>query len=104
MSQYITIENFFLKETFSKVVKMSTVSTDGKTTSVVDDALYIIHKYLRGSFSSCSVDGASAMLNHSNTLLMTDHKDALKTGSYPTTSYAGMEWAGVLQKTNIRPP
>jgi len=71
MSQYIVIENFFLKETFSKVcfllflvaerlsqccgylyliaqaVKMSTVSSDGKTTSVVDDGFYIIHKCLR---------------------------------------------------------
>ena len=70
MSQYISIENFFLKETFSKVrlrllrdpddvrclkfdlfpcqaLKMSTASSDGKTTSVVDDGFFIIHKCLK---------------------------------------------------------
>lgn len=47
------------------------------TSSMVDDAFFIIKKCVRRALSSSSVDGVCAMLNHANSVLEQDFREIL---------------------------
>lgn len=47
------------------------------TSSMVDDAFFIVKKCVRRALSSSSVDGVCAMLNHANSVLEQDFREIL---------------------------
>ncbi|CAH3192246.1 unnamed protein product [Porites evermanni] len=67
IGNYIFMEEYFMRETVMKAVKMD-VSEGGDdeavTSSMVDDVFFIVQKAVRRALSSSSVDGTCAMLNH----------------------------------------
>ena len=62
---------------FAQAVNMDVVEASSRTSSMVDDAFFIIKKCVRRALSSSSVDGMCAMLNHANSVLEQDFREML---------------------------
>ena len=58
---------------------MDTLEDGSMTSSMVDDAFFIVKKCVRRALSSSSVDGVCAMLNHANSVLEQDFREVLYT-------------------------
>ncbi|KAB7494069.1 Conserved oligomeric Golgi complex subunit 4 [Armadillidium nasatum] len=69
IGNYTILEQFYLNESFRKAVALDSGEGQNQTSSLVDDAFYIIKKSVRRAIASSSVDGVCAMLNHSVDLL-----------------------------------
>ncbi|XP_074645003.1 conserved oligomeric Golgi complex subunit 4-like [Tubulanus polymorphus] len=74
---YIMMEQYFMKEMVEKAVNMDMMEEASLTSSMVDDAFFIIKKCVRRAMSSSSVDGVCAMLNHACTTLEQDFREVL---------------------------
>ncbi|XP_052818537.1 conserved oligomeric Golgi complex subunit 4-like [Mya arenaria] len=74
---YITMEEFFMREMVLKAVVMDSIESGSHTSSMVDDAFFIVKKCVRRAMSSSSVDGVCAMLNHACTILEQDFREVL---------------------------
>ncbi|ELU05879.1 hypothetical protein CAPTEDRAFT_225425 [Capitella teleta] len=81
---YIMMEEYFMREMFLKAVIMDYLDEGSLTSSMVDDAFFIVKKCIRRALSSSSVDGICAMLNHGCSILEQDYREhlysKLKTG------------------------
>ncbi|PFX33324.1 Conserved oligomeric Golgi complex subunit 4 [Stylophora pistillata] len=80
IGNYIYMEEYFMRETVMKAVKMDITEggdDEAVTSSMVDDVFFIIQKAVRRALSSSSVDGTCAMLNHACALLSSDYRDVL---------------------------
>lgn len=51
VGDYTILEQFYLNESFKKALAMDTIEEGAKTSSLVDDAFYIIKKSVRYSIS-----------------------------------------------------
>ncbi|XP_031553701.1 conserved oligomeric Golgi complex subunit 4-like [Actinia tenebrosa] len=97
---YIKMEEYFMKETAMKAVRMDYCEADQNgavTSSMVDDVFFIIQKSVRRSLSSTCVDAVCAMLNHAGAFLSSDYRDVLNTeikSGFPTGS---IDLSGVFQ-------
>ena len=69
IGSYTMLEQFYLNESFQKAISLDTADANALTSSLVDDAFYIIKKSIRRAIASNSVDGVCAMLNHAVDLL-----------------------------------
>lgn len=56
---------------------MDVADDSALTSSMVDDAFFVIKKCVRRALSSSSVDGVCAMLNHANSVLEQDFREIL---------------------------
>ena len=56
---------------------MDTSDDSSLTSSMVDDAFFIVKKCVRRALSSSSVDGVCAMLNHANSVLEEHFREVL---------------------------
>ncbi|XP_065827817.1 conserved oligomeric Golgi complex subunit 4-like [Oscarella lobularis] len=98
--EYISVEDYFMRESFLKAVHLDTsaeLESGSYTSSIVDDVFFIIQKSVRRAVSSSSVDCVCAMLNHANSLLVHDYKEVLEErlqGGFPSK---GIDFSGVLQ-------
>lgn len=61
----------------SQAIEVDTIEENSHCSSMLDDVFFILKKCLKRAFSSASVDGACAMLNHSCSLLETDFAEEL---------------------------
>ena len=95
IGSYIMMEEYFMKEMVVKVttscqtvrkistfvfiqaVDMDTSDDSSLTSSMVDDAFFIVKKCVRRALSSSSVDGVCAMLNHANSVLEEHFREVL---------------------------
>ncbi|XP_064640478.1 conserved oligomeric Golgi complex subunit 4-like [Lineus longissimus] len=77
IGSYIMMEEYFMKEMVNKAVQMDNVDDGQLTSSMVDDAFFIVKKCVRRAMSSSSVDGVCAMLNHSSAILEQDFLEVL---------------------------
>ncbi|XP_072836506.2 conserved oligomeric Golgi complex subunit 4 [Pogona vitticeps] len=87
---YITMEEYFMRETVNKAVAMDTCEKGQLTSSMVDDVFYIVKKCIGRALSSSSIDCLCAMINHAITELESDFGEVLcnklKTG-FPATTF-----------------
>ncbi|XP_032813354.2 conserved oligomeric Golgi complex subunit 4 [Petromyzon marinus] len=79
MCSYITMEEYFMRETVNKAVAMDTVEKGQLTSSVVDDVFYIVKKCIGRAMASSNIDCLCAMINHATTLLDEDFREVLNT-------------------------
>ncbi|XP_015667659.1 conserved oligomeric Golgi complex subunit 4 [Protobothrops mucrosquamatus] len=74
---YITMEEYFMRETVNKAVAMDTYEKGQLTSSMVDDVFYIVKKCIGRALSSSSIDCLCAMINHSITELESEFREIL---------------------------
>ena len=74
IGNYIMMEEFFMREMVLKAVNMDIVEEGLPTSSMVDDAFFIVKKCVRRALSSSSVDGVCAMLNHACGIMEQDFR------------------------------
>ncbi|XP_068722014.1 conserved oligomeric Golgi complex subunit 4-like isoform X2 [Montipora capricornis] len=100
IGNYIYMEEYFMRETVMKAVKMD-VSEGGDdeavTSSMVDDVFFIVQKAVRRALSSSSVDGTCAMLNHACALLSSDYRDVLTSRLKAGFPSGSLDIAGMFQ-------
>uniref|UniRef100_A0A8D0GFT0 Conserved oligomeric Golgi complex subunit 4 n=1 Tax=Sphenodon punctatus TaxID=8508 RepID=A0A8D0GFT0_SPHPU len=100
---YITMEEYFMRETVNKAVAMDTCEKGQLTSSMVDDVFYIVKKCIGRALSSSSIDCLCAMINHSTTELESDFREVLcnklKMG-FPATTFQDFQ-RGVTSAVNI---
>uniref|UniRef100_A0A8C4QWS1 Conserved oligomeric Golgi complex subunit 4 n=1 Tax=Eptatretus burgeri TaxID=7764 RepID=A0A8C4QWS1_EPTBU len=77
MGEYVTMEEYFMKENVNKAVTMESVEKGQHTSSMVDDVFFIIKKCVGRALASSSVDCLCAMINHATTLLDTHFRELL---------------------------
>nr|KAF6409465.1 component of oligomeric golgi complex 4 [Rousettus aegyptiacus] len=61
---YITMEEYFMRETVNKAVALDTYEKGQLTSSMVDDVFYIVKKCIGRALSSSSIDCLCAMINN----------------------------------------
>nr|XP_013031962.1 conserved oligomeric Golgi complex subunit 4 [Anser cygnoides]XP_047934539.1 conserved oligomeric Golgi complex subunit 4 [Anser cygnoides] len=100
---YITMEQYFMRETVNKAVAMDSYEKGQLTSSMVDDVFYIVKKCIGRALSSSSIDCLCAMINHSTTELESDFREVLynklKQG-FPATTFQDFQ-RGVTSAVNI---
>uniref|UniRef100_A0A670KCP1 Conserved oligomeric Golgi complex subunit 4 n=1 Tax=Podarcis muralis TaxID=64176 RepID=A0A670KCP1_PODMU len=100
---YITMEEYFMRETVNKAVAMDTCEKGQLTSSMVDDVFYIVKKCIGRALSSSSIDCLCAMINHSITELESDFREVLcnklKMG-FPATTFQDFQ-RGVTSAVSI---
>ncbi|XP_012868137.1 PREDICTED: conserved oligomeric Golgi complex subunit 4 [Dipodomys ordii] len=74
---YITMEEYFMRETVNKAVALDTYEKGQLTSSMVDDVFYIIKKCIGRALSSSSIDCLCAMINLATTELEDYFKNVL---------------------------
>ncbi|KAM8945300.1 conserved oligomeric Golgi complex subunit 4 [Pelodytes ibericus] len=74
---YITMEEFYMRESVNKAVAMDTCERGQLISSMVDDVFYIVKKCVGRSLSSSSIDCLCAMINLSTTMLESDFREVL---------------------------
>ncbi|XP_045109193.1 conserved oligomeric Golgi complex subunit 4-like [Portunus trituberculatus] len=105
VGDYTILEQFYLNESFKKALIMDTVEDAAHTSSIVDDAFYIIKKSVRRSIASSSVDGVCAMLNHAVTLVETQlaegFRQTLRKG-FPAQGYLDLNQAYTVLQSSLQ--
>ncbi|KAM4614164.1 conserved oligomeric Golgi complex subunit 4 [Discoglossus pictus] len=74
---YITMEEFYMRESVNKAVAMDTCERGQLISSMVDDVFYIVKKCIGRALSSSSIDCLCAMINLSTTMLESDFREVL---------------------------
>ncbi|XP_030059468.1 conserved oligomeric Golgi complex subunit 4 isoform X1 [Microcaecilia unicolor] len=100
---YITMEEYFMRETVNKAVTMDTCEKGQLTSSMVDDVFYIVKKCIGRALSSSSIDCLCAMINHSTTVLESDFREVLCNKlrmGFPATTFQDFQ-RGVTSAVNI---
>ncbi|RXG53402.1 Conserved oligomeric Golgi complex subunit 4 [Armadillidium vulgare] len=105
IGNYTILEQFYLNESFRKAVTLDSGEGQNQTSSLVDDAFYIIKKSVRRAIASSSVDGVCAMLNHSVDLLerqlAAGFHQTLRKG-FPVQGYLDLTQAYSVFQTSIQ--
>ncbi|KRZ31641.1 Conserved oligomeric Golgi complex subunit 4 [Trichinella pseudospiralis] len=89
LGQYVAIEEYYMRESILKAIRLECRESGLLLSSVVDDCFFIISKSARRALATSDVDCICAMLNHACALLETHHlahlKSRLKFG-YPSSA------------------
>ncbi|XP_065754722.1 conserved oligomeric Golgi complex subunit 4 isoform X2 [Phocoena phocoena] len=100
---YITMEEYFMRETVNKAVALDTYEKGQLTSSMVDDVFYIVKKCVGRALSSSSIDCLCAMINLATTELESDFRDVLCNKlrmGFPATTFQDIQ-RGVTSAVNI---
>ncbi|XP_076989110.1 conserved oligomeric Golgi complex subunit 4 isoform X2 [Tamandua tetradactyla] len=100
---YITMEEYFMRETVNKAVALDTYEKGQLTSSMVDDVFYIVKKCIGRALSSSSIDCLCAMINLATTELESDFRDVLCSKlrmGFPATTFQDIQ-RGVTSAVNI---
>ncbi|KAG8523664.1 Conserved oligomeric Golgi complex subunit 4 [Galemys pyrenaicus] len=100
---YITMEEYFMRETVNKAVALDTYEKGQLTSSMVDDVFYIVKKCIGRALSSSSIDCLCAMINLATTELESDFRDVLSNKlrmGFPATTLQDIQ-RGVTSAVNI---
>ncbi|KFD71309.1 hypothetical protein M514_03559 [Trichuris suis] len=108
---YISLEEYYMRESIQKALKLEYRDEDALCSSIVDDVFFIIRKCIRRALSSSNVDCVGAMLNHACSLLekcyLTELKGRLKPANLiygslaDAYSTAAAAYASVVQQGKI---
>ncbi|XP_063801941.1 conserved oligomeric Golgi complex subunit 4 isoform X1 [Pseudophryne corroboree] len=74
---YITMEEYYMRESVNKAVAMDACERGQLTSSVVDDVFYIAKKCIGRALSTSSIDCLCAMINLSTTMMDSDFREVL---------------------------
>ncbi|XP_022112282.2 conserved oligomeric Golgi complex subunit 4 [Pieris rapae] len=69
LSHYLTLERYYLEESVSKALKLSTPQPGITTSSLVDDVFFIARKVIRRAVSTGSVEGVCCVVNETGAQL-----------------------------------
>ncbi|XP_053558246.1 conserved oligomeric Golgi complex subunit 4 isoform X2 [Bombina bombina] len=100
---YITMEEFYMRESVNKAVAMDTFERGQLTSSMVDDVFYIVKKCIGRALSSSSIDCLCAMINLSTTMLESDFREVLCNKlrmGFPATTFQDIQ-RGVTSAVNL---
>ncbi|XP_002735095.1 conserved oligomeric Golgi complex subunit 4-like [Saccoglossus kowalevskii] len=104
IGHYIMMEEYFMRETVMKAIKLDAMESGAYTSSMVDDTFFIVKKSVRRAISSSSIDCVCAMLNHACILLESDFCDVLynkfRTG-FPSGSLDMTQAYNLLQQGKL---
>ncbi|RMX46539.1 hypothetical protein pdam_00021707 [Pocillopora damicornis] len=92
IGNYIYMEEYFMRETVMKAVKMDITEggdDEAVTSSMVDDVFFIVQKAVRRALSSSSVDGTA--------LLSSDYRDVLTARLKAGFPSGSLDLSGMLQ-------
>jgi len=78
ISKYIIIEEYYMRESIHKAIKLDSFEEGNFTSSVTDDIFFILRQCIKRSISSSSIDCVCAILNHAVSILETDFKTMMK--------------------------
>ncbi|KAI6238067.1 Component of oligomeric Golgi complex 4 [Aphelenchoides fujianensis] len=91
LGKYVLMEQYYMQESVQKAIEMEDVEEGALTSSLLDDAFFIVRKCIRRSITSSSVDCVCAMLNNGCTVLETDffgHLNRVIKAGYPAVGFA----------------
>ncbi|GAU95964.1 hypothetical protein RvY_07479 [Ramazzottius varieornatus] len=77
IGDYITIEEYYMRQSVKKAISMEQIEENSMTSSMVDDVFFVVRKSVRRALSSTSVDGICAILNHAISVLQEDFATVL---------------------------
>ncbi|XP_021488211.1 conserved oligomeric Golgi complex subunit 4 [Meriones unguiculatus] len=100
---YITMEEYFMRETVNKAVALDTCEKGQLTSSMVDDVFYIVKKCIGRALSSSNIDCLCAMINLATRELEADFRDVLCSKlrmGFPATTLQDIQ-RGVTSAVNI---
>ncbi|XP_006878683.1 PREDICTED: conserved oligomeric Golgi complex subunit 4 isoform X2 [Elephantulus edwardii] len=100
---YITMEEYFMRETVNKAVALDTYEKGQLTSSMVDDVFYIVKKCIGRALSSSNIDCLCAMINLATTELESDFRDVLCNKlrmGFPATTFQDIQ-RGVTSAVSI---
>ncbi|CAO2609959.1 Conserved oligomeric Golgi complex subunit 4 [Lemmus lemmus] len=100
---YITMEEYFMRETVNKAVALDTYEKGQLTSSMVDDVFYIVKKCIGRALSSSNIDCLCAMINLATRELEADFRDVLCNKlriGFPATTFQDIQ-RGVTSAVNI---
>lgn len=100
---YITMEEYFMRETVNKAVALDTYEKGQLTSSMVDDVFYIVKKCIGRALSSSNIDCLCAMINLATRELEADFRDVLCNKlrmGFPATTLQDIQ-RGVTSAVNI---
>ncbi|XP_014217199.2 conserved oligomeric Golgi complex subunit 4 [Copidosoma floridanum] len=75
---YLALERYFMEESVHKAIGMDSLDQDQQTSSMVDDAFFIVKKCIKRSISTGSIDGMCAVINMACGLLEGEFANQLK--------------------------
>jgi hypothetical protein len=75
---YIVLEDYFMSENVKKAIKIDELVADGMTTSMVDDAFYVLQSCTRRAISTSSLQSVLQIINNTAALLNNDFSEALQ--------------------------
>ncbi|XP_004842938.1 conserved oligomeric Golgi complex subunit 4 isoform X1 [Heterocephalus glaber] len=100
---YITMEEYFMRETVNKAVALDTYEKGQLTSSMVDDVFYIVKKCIGRALSSSNIDCLCAMINLATRELEADFRGVLSNKlrmGFPATTLQDIQ-RGVTSAVNI---
>ncbi|XP_077309592.1 conserved oligomeric Golgi complex subunit 4 [Lithobates pipiens] len=100
---YITMEEYYMRESVNKAVDMDSYERGQLTSSMVDDGFYIVKKCIGRALSSASIDCLCAMINLSTTMLEGDFREVLCNKlrmGFPATTFQDIQ-RGVTSAVNL---
>ena len=75
---YVSLEEYFLKESCLKAIQLDDIDSLGSTTSsILDDVFFIVKKCITRALSGGNLDVLCAIINHSVSILDTSFCDAI---------------------------
>eukprot|EP00929_Paragymnodinium_shiwhaense_P007701 TRINITY_DN111610_c0_g1_i1.p1 TRINITY_DN111610_c0_g1~~TRINITY_DN111610_c0_g1_i1.p1 ORF type:complete len:753 (-),score=261.59 TRINITY_DN111610_c0_g1_i1:71-2329(-) len=81
VSQYVCVEQVFLVKSVEKAVRdtdcLDPFDVDAKTTTLVDDAFFILQEAMLRSITTCDVNAVCAVVNNVGAIISNEVKDAL---------------------------
>ncbi|XP_066927345.1 conserved oligomeric Golgi complex subunit 4-like [Clytia hemisphaerica] len=99
MGDYVEMEGYFMKEMLLKAISMDASDEDSLTSSMVDDAFFILQKSLRRTLSTSNLDIMCAVLNNASSIITTNYqsyfKGKVKSLGFLSGSIA--EFSGMIQ-------
>jgi hypothetical protein len=78
LGAYLAIERYFMEESVNKAIGMDALEQDQQTSSMVDDAFFIVKKCIRRAISSGSIDGVCAIINMAYGFLESEFANQLR--------------------------
>ncbi|XP_077237861.1 conserved oligomeric Golgi complex subunit 4 [Tasmannia lanceolata] len=75
---YVILEEFFMVENVRKAIKIDEHVVDSLTTSMVDDAFYVLQSCCRRAISTSNINSVLAVLSGAMNLLSNEYQEALQ--------------------------
>ncbi|MCL7041635.1 hypothetical protein MKW94_009901 [Papaver nudicaule] len=75
---YVILEEFFMVENVRKAIKIDEYAPDSLTTSMVDDAFYVLQSCCRRAISTSGMNSVLAILSGAMNLLSNEYQEALQ--------------------------